>query len=77
MKIEEKTYMILRKKSAEQRKILLIFGGFYGKKQLKKALFLNFFWDLRIFGRWNLTFGDTPPRFGGADTLFRPTKRIP
>jgi len=31
MKIEEKNYMILRKKSAKQRKILLIFGGFYGK----------------------------------------------
>ena len=31
MKIEEKTYMILRKKSAEQRKILLIFGRFYEK----------------------------------------------
>ncbi|WP_419565177.1 hypothetical protein [Phascolarctobacterium succinatutens] len=35
--------MILRKKSAEQRKILLIFGGFYGKKQLKMLLFSRFF----------------------------------
>ena len=35
-----------KKKSAEQRKILLIFGGFYGKKQLKKALFLRFFEEI-------------------------------
>lgn len=42
----KKTYMILRKKSAEQRKILLIFGGSYGKKQLKKALFLRFFEEI-------------------------------
>jgi len=33
MKIEEKAYMILRKKSAQQRKILLIFGSFYGKNR--------------------------------------------
>ena len=44
MKIEEKTCMILRKKSAEQRKILLIFGGFYGKTA-KNATFFE------IFGR--------------------------
>ena len=43
MKIEEKTYMILRKKSAEQRKILLIFRRFLWKKQLKMLLFLRSF----------------------------------
>ena len=42
MKIEEKTYMILRKKSAEQRKILLIFGGFYGKTA-ENAIFFEIF----------------------------------
>ena len=45
MKIEEKTYMILRKKSAKQRKILLIFGGFYGKTA-ENATFLRFFEEI-------------------------------
>ena len=36
---DKKTYMILRKKSAEQRKILLIFGGFYGKRAEKSTFF--------------------------------------
>jgi len=39
MKIEEKTYMILRKKSAEQRKNLLIFGSFFGKTAKNPTFF--------------------------------------
>ena len=42
----EKNKQKFKKKSAEQRKILLIFSVFYGKKQLKKALFLKFFQEI-------------------------------
>ncbi len=44
----EKNKQNSRKKSAEQRKILLIFSGFYGKKQLKNLLFLRFFEEILI-----------------------------
>ena len=42
MKIEEKTYMILRKKYAEQKNFT-DFRRFLWKKQLKMLLFLRFF----------------------------------
>ena len=43
MKIEEKTYMILRKKICETKKNFADFLRFLEKKQVKKALFLRFF----------------------------------
>ena len=42
----EKNKQKFKKKSAEQRKNLLIFSGFYGKKQLKILLFLRFFEEI-------------------------------
>ena len=45
MKIEEKTYMILRKKYAEQKNFT-DFRRFLWKKQLKILLFLRFFEEI-------------------------------
>lgn len=44
--ISEKNKQKFKKNFAKKRKILLIFGGFYGKKELKKALFLKFFQEI-------------------------------